>query len=385
MTAAPASCRSTAAAGSSVTSASRASRCCNHLAANGWVGVNANYRLSPRRDVPRAPHRPEEGDRLVPRARRRARRRSRLPVRHRRLGRRAPVRARRADARTIPSTSPASSPSTRRCGPRCRSTASTTSRTATARGRSDTVTQLLRTDGDEEEVRAKTRRRSRRRHRWIRCAPTRRRSSSSTATSTRWHRSRTPRVRRAAPRACPDAPVLYAEMQGRRARLRRLPVVPHGSRDRRHRAVPALGARAVPRRAGHTARCPSRKPANSWSKTRTRSNLGGGGLRRHARGGGVPRRRPGVAVGQRHPEGLARRLLGRPLRRRHRARTSTSSGAGGGRASSSKAAGPASRGRRRSAAEAASRSRRRSSARSRRSGACRSACSPSRSAWWRRR
>ena len=33
--------------GSSATSASRASRCCSHLAANGWVGFNANYRLSP--------------------------------------------------------------------------------------------------------------------------------------------------------------------------------------------------------------------------------------------------------------------------------------------------------------------------------------------------
>ena len=50
----------------------------NHLAAEGWVGFNANYRLSPRRHVPRPPRRPQAGGRLDPRARRRVRRRPRL-------------------------------------------------------------------------------------------------------------------------------------------------------------------------------------------------------------------------------------------------------------------------------------------------------------------
>ena len=43
----PRCCRSTAAPGSSATSASRACRCCGPLARDGWVGFNANYRLSP--------------------------------------------------------------------------------------------------------------------------------------------------------------------------------------------------------------------------------------------------------------------------------------------------------------------------------------------------
>ena len=43
----PPSSRSTAAAGFSDRGSSRGSRCSTHLAANGWVGFNADYRLSP--------------------------------------------------------------------------------------------------------------------------------------------------------------------------------------------------------------------------------------------------------------------------------------------------------------------------------------------------
>ena len=47
--------------------------------------------------------------------------------------------------------------------------------------------------------------------------------------------------------------------EGRRARLRRVPVVPHRSRDRGHRTIPALGARAVPAGPDRTATCPKRE------------------------------------------------------------------------------------------------------------------------------
>ena len=79
------------------------------------------------------PHRRREaGPRLDQGEHRRPRRRSGLRGGHRRLGRRTPLVARRAHARTSPSGSPGSRTRTRASSPPCRSTASTTSPTATA-------------------------------------------------------------------------------------------------------------------------------------------------------------------------------------------------------------------------------------------------------------
>ena len=94
---------------------SRACRCSRHLAVDGWVGFNANYRLSPAATWPDhlvdlkaalvliREHADEYG--IDPELRRR----------HRRLGRRSPHRDDGADPATIRSTSPASRTPTPPC------------------------------------------------------------------------------------------------------------------------------------------------------------------------------------------------------------------------------------------------------------------------------
>ena len=66
----------------------------NHMAAQGWVGLQRELPPQPGGDVPRPPRRPQARPGVDPGARRRVRHRPRLHLRHRRLGRRPPHRAR---------------------------------------------------------------------------------------------------------------------------------------------------------------------------------------------------------------------------------------------------------------------------------------------------
>ena len=133
----------------------------------------------------------------------------------------------------------ASSPPTRPCTPPSRSTACTTSpnRNGTWPKRDDPA--VLRAGRDEEEARAKIRRRSRRRRR---CDHVREdappffvvHGDLDTLAPVADARDFVDKLR-----AVSDAPGAVRGDEGRRACVRRVPLVPHGPRDRRDRTVPA--------------------------------------------------------------------------------------------------------------------------------------------------
>ena len=310
----------------------------NHMAAQGWVGFNVNYRLSPGVAFPDhlidlkrglawiREHADEYGDR------------PRLRLRHRRLRRRPPHRADGAHRRRSRATSPASRTPTPRWPPPCRSTASTTSPPQGAFGSDPSDLPAVPRADRDEGVRADEP------EKFEDASPLHHITRGRAAVLRDPRRPRhpragggRPRLRRAAPRACPKEPVLYAEMQGAQHAFEVFPsfrtarVIEGVERflttiwERRHAGAPSRAGR------GRAGRRPHRLDAAPEPELE-RVLESGRGLRRHARGGGLPRRGPGLARGQRHPEGPPGRLLGGHLVLGLHRGHATSSGAASGRA-----------------------------------------------------
>ena len=216
----------------------------------------------PGRRLPRSPGRPQAGPGLDQGACRRVRHRPRLRLRHRRLGRRPPHRADGRSPPTTPPSSPASRTPTPAWPPPSPSTASTTSPTP-ARSASDpeifrrfleplVMKAFLAEEPEKFEAASPI-------HHLRPDAPPffvihGDRDTLAPVADARTFVDQL--------RAVSSEPVLYAEMAGRPARLRGVPVLPHRQGDRGGGAVP-VDALGPPRRAdrggrGGAGRQPSR-------------------------------------------------------------------------------------------------------------------------------
>ena len=279
------------------------SRCCSHLAANGWVGVNANYRLSPKATFP---------DHLVDLKKAIAWYREHADEHGADPDFCASPAVRPAATSARWSRSPRTTPSTRRLRGRRHDVQAAvpfygvydfTNRNGTWPKR--TVRQFF-----EPMVMKKKLRRG---PRGVRQGVTDRSGARRRAAVLR--RPRRPRharagggrarVRGAAAGGVRRAGALRRD-EGRRARLRRVPVVPHRPRDRRlERFLHSVHEQYLEGRTRRRSVRARRPPTAAGRKLEHVLTLGGGGLRRHARRGGLPGRGPRVAGGQRHPEGLS--------------------------------------------------------------------------------
>ena len=230
------------------------------MAAQGWVGFNVNYRLSPGVAFPDHLDRSEARPGVDPRARRRLRHRPRLHLRHRWVRRRAPHRAGGAHLGDRAS-SPASRTPTPRWPPPCRSTASTTSPRRARSARTERVYSMFLEPMGDEGLRGRGAGEVRRRV----AAPPHHRGRAAVLRGPRRQRhpgagARTPGPSWTELREVSKQPVAYAEMQGAQHAFEIFP----SCRTRPGASRASSGS--SPRSGSAATQPPARRPRPSWPR-----------------------------------------------------------------------------------------------------------------------